>query len=213
MKTALVAGATGLIGNALVRKLLAADRYQHVIALTRQPLRLDHPKFQNILTDFQDLGAALAGVRPDDVFCCLGTTMAIAGFRKKFQEVDFEYPYALAKVTHRLGAKQYFLVSALGADKNSRIFYNRVKGEVEGAIRGADFECIHIFRPSLLLGPRTEKRTGEEIAKLVYKVFGFAIPEKYRAVEGEKVADAMITFASKDQRGIFIHESRKIRDM
>jgi len=211
MKTAVLAGATGLIGNQLLSKLLASSRYDKVVAMTRRPLSMDHPYLKSIISDFQDLDAVFAGIKPDDVFCCLGTTMAKAGSKEKFCQVDFEYPYALAKTTLALGAKQYLLVSALGADKKSKIFYNKVKGEVESAICHLDFHCVHIFRPSLLLGARSEKRSGENIAKALYKTFGFLIPEKFKAIEGGKVAEAMLTFASADERGIFIHESKEMQ--
>jgi uncharacterized protein YbjT (DUF2867 family) len=138
--------------------------------------------------------------------------MARAGSKNKFYEVDFEYPFSLAKVTRGLGAKQYLLVSALGADKESGIYYNRVKGEVESAIRTVDFDATHIFRPSLLLGQRNEKRPGEDIGKFFFKIFGFAIPEKYKAIDAAKVAEAMLAAASKDQKGIFIHESREMQN-
>lgn len=214
MKTAVIAGATGLVGQQLLAKLLASSRYGKVIALTRRSLALHHPKLDNIIiTDFSHLGEALSGTKPDDVFCCLGTTMAKAGSKEKFYAVDFQYPFDLANVTLGLGARQYLLVSALGADQQSKIYYNRVKGELEQAIREIDFETIHIFRPSLLLGERSEKRPGEEAAKLVYKVFSFAVSEKYKGIPAEKVADAMIELASRDMHGTYIHESKEMRHL
>jgi len=211
MKTALIAGATGLVGKQLLDRLLTSDRYTSVLALTRRTLALNHPKLRNIVTDFRHPDEVLVGLKPDDVFCCLGTTMAKAGSKEKFYEVDFQYPYVLAKFTYRLGAKQYLLVSALGADKNSSIYYNRVKGEVEEAIGTVGFETIHIFRPSLLLGPRAEKRPGEDAAKFLYKIFSFVIPEKFKAIQAEKVASTMLAFASEDRKGNFIHDSREIQ--
>lgn len=213
MKGAIIAGATGLIGKQLLEQLLASERYDHVVALTRSALPLTNPKLQNIVTNFRDLPTVLAGVRADDIFCCLGTTMAKAGSKQNFYEVDFEYPLALARTTLALGAHQYLLVSALGADATSSIYYNKVKGEVEGAIRALDFETIHIFRPSLLLGPRTEKRPGEDVAKALYKIFGFAIPQKYKAIQASTVSRAMLAFASRDLKGTYIHESRQLQEM
>ena len=211
MKTALIAGATGLIGKQLLERLLASDRYTTVIALSRSPLATHQAKLTNIITDFDDLGASLTGFHADDVFCCLGTTMAKAGSKEKFCEVDFQYPLNLAKAGLQAGARQYLLVSALGADKDSPIFYNRVKGEVEHAVIGAGYETVHIFRPSLLLGPREEKRAGEDAAKVLYRLFSFAIPRKYKAISSDKVASAMVDFALKDMRGIFKHESRDMQ--
>lgn len=211
MKTAVIAGATGLIGTQLLEALLQFPRYSSVIALTRRPMALKHPGLKNIITGFQQLDGILANIDPDDVFCCLGTTMAKAGSKEKFYEVDFQYPLNLAKATHGLAAKQYLLVSAVGADAHSKIYYNRVKGEVENAIRQVGFDTLHIFRPSLLLGPRAEQRIGEDIAKVLYRIFSFVIPPKYKAISSEKVAEAMAAFAARDMQGTFIHESRELQ--
>lgn len=211
MKTALIAGATGLVGSFLLDKLLASDRYTNVIGVSRSHMGVNHPKFSNIISDFHQLAQVLAGLKPDDVFCCLGTTMAKARSKEMFYEVDFHFPMSLARTTFGLGAQQYLLVSALGADRDSSIYYNRVKGEVEEAVCKVGFNTVHIFRPSLLLGPREEKRAGEDAAKWLYKVFSFAIPLKYKAISSEKVAEAMLSAARKEQQGIFFHESREMQ--
>lgn len=211
MKTAVIAGATGLIGKQLLDMLLQSPRYSSVVALTRRPIALKHPGLKNIITDFQHLDEILADIDPNDVFCCLGTTMAKAGSKEKFYEVDFQFPLNLATATHGLGAKQYLLVSAMGADAHSKIYYNRVKGEVENVIREVGFDTLHIFRPSLLLGPRAEKRIGEDIAKVLYKIFSFAVPPKYKAISSERIAEAMVAFAARDMQGTFIHESRDLQ--
>jgi uncharacterized protein YbjT (DUF2867 family) len=211
MKTALVAGSTGLIGKQLLNYLLSDSRYEKVIAITRHDLGITHPKLTQLKIEFDQLNEHADQLKADDVFCCLGTTMAKARTKEKFYKVDFTYPLELAKATHRLGAKQYLLVSALGADKNSSIYYNRVKGEIEEAISSVDFLSIHIFRPSLLLGSRPEKRSGEDTAKLVYKVLWFLIPAKYQAIDSAKVAKAMLHFASRDQQGVFTHESKEMQ--
>lgn len=213
MKTAVIAGATGLIGSQLLEKMLQSGRYGTVVALTRNPLHAQHPALRNVITDFRQLDKVLTGMTPDDVFCCLGTTMAKAGSKEKFYDVDFRFPLALAEVTRALGAKQYLLVSAVGADPHSGIFYNRVKGETEDAIRRVGFDTLHIFRPSLLLGPRAEKRTGEDIAKVLYRIFSFAVPAKYKAISSGKVALAMLEFASRELQGTFIHESRDLQNV
>jgi uncharacterized protein YbjT (DUF2867 family) len=206
MKTALLAGSTGLIGKQLLQLLLESSRYSKVIALTRQDLPA-HPKLVQIKTEFEKVSESADDLKADDVFCCLGTTMQKAGSKEKFYKVDFEYPLLLSKITLSLGAKQFLLVSALGADKMSSIYYNKVKGEIEEAIVQVGFETVHIFRPSLLLGPRAEKRAGEDTAKLLYKIFGFLIPKKYKAIEAVKVARAMIHASEQEKKGVFIHES------
>ncbi|SKC78211.1 oxidoreductase [Ohtaekwangia koreensis] len=211
MKTALIAGSTGLIGSQLLQRLLESDRYTQVIALTRQDLPHQHPKLTQLKIDFSKLGESLDDFKADDVFCCLGTTMAKAGTKENFYQVDFYFPFLLAKASKQRGAKQYMLVSALGADKESSIYYNQVKGEIEEAISRENFQAVHIFRPSLLLGPRSEQRSGEDAAKIIYKIFGFLIPKKYKAIDSAKVAAAMLHFASQEHPGIHIHESKDLQ--
>jgi uncharacterized protein YbjT (DUF2867 family) len=125
MKTALIAGATGLIGKQLLQLLLQDSYYEKVKAITRKPLDLQHPKLENVVLDFEKLSEA--DLKSDDVFCCLGTTIRIAKTKEAFRKVDYTYPLEIARATEKLGSTQYFLVSALGADKNSNIFYNKVK--------------------------------------------------------------------------------------
>jgi uncharacterized protein YbjT (DUF2867 family) len=211
MKTALIAGSTGLIGSQLLDLLLSSERYNKVIALTRSNLDRSHPKLVQLKIDFDKLSESLHGHHVDDVFCCLGTTMAKARSKDMFYKVDFYYPLLLAKTGKALGARQYFLVSALGADKNSSIYYNRVKGEIEEAIEATGYDAVHVFRPSLLLGERDEKRSAEDAAKFFYKTFGFLIPEKYKAIDSAKVARAMIHFAEQQQTGNFIHQSKELQ--
>lgn len=211
MKTAILAGSTGLIGNQLLQLLLESTAYDQVIALTRRDLP-SHPKLTQIIFEFGDNPANPFGRKGDDIFCCLGTTMATAGSKEKFHQVDFDYPYWLAKTTHSMGAKNFMLVSSLGANKDSSIYYNRTKGEIEDAVCTIGFDAVHILRPSLLLGPRAEKRTGENAAKAFYRFFGFLIPNKYQAIDSAKVATAMIHFASQNKSGNFIHESKELQN-
>ncbi len=210
MKTALLAGSTGLIGKQLLELLLESEQYKQVIALTRKDLP-QHPKLVQLKIDFEKLTDYSNSLIADDVFCCLGTTMATAGSKEKFYKVDFHYPFVLAKTAYAAGAKQYLLVSALGADKKSSIYYNKVKGEVEEAVTSVGFGTIHIFRPSLLTGPREESRSGESAAKVFYKIFGFLIPQKYKAIDSLKVAKAMLQLASQNKKGNFIHESKELQ--
>jgi uncharacterized protein YbjT (DUF2867 family) len=208
-KVALLAGSTGLIGNQLLELLLADKYYSKIIALSRKPLAITNPKLENIVVEVEQLEKHQ--LKADDVFCCLGTTMKQAGSKAAFRKVDFDYPLQLAKVLKTNGAQQFLLVSALGANKKSGIFYNQVKGEIEEAITSVGFRTLHIFRPSLLLGPRKDHRSGEEAAKVFYKIFGFLIPKKYQGLESIKVARAMQAFAKKEQSGRFVHESNTLQ--
>jgi uncharacterized protein YbjT (DUF2867 family) len=209
MRTALIAGGTGLVGSQLLQLLLESDRYSKVVALTRTELPT-HPKLEQVPVTQETLSGG-QHLKADDIFCCLGTTIAKAKTKENFYQVDFYYPLLLARSGYSSGARQYMLISALGADKESSVYYNRVKGEVEEAIRAVGFDALHIFRPSLLLGPRQEQRTGEDAAKFFYKIFGFLIPGKYKAIDSAKIARGMLHYASQEQKGTFIHESKDLQ--
>ncbi len=211
MKTALLAGSTGLIGNQLLQMLLHDPYYTTVKAISRKPLSVQHPKLQNIVADFNTLTQHSDALQADDVFCCLGTTIRQAGSQEAFRKVDYDYPLELARLTKNLGATQYLIITALGANAKSGIFYNRVKGEVEKAIERVGFQSYHIFRPSLLLGDRTEKRAGEGAATAVYTALGFLIPLKYKAIDSAKVARGMVHLAKESRPGVFIHESKELQ--
>ncbi|HCW07887.1 MAG TPA: oxidoreductase [Cytophagales bacterium] len=206
-KTALVVGSTGLIGNQLIELLLSDPHYSKVIAVSRKKLENNHSKLVNVICELNQLSEYKNGLTADDVFCCLGTTMKIAGSKEAFRAVDFNAPVLLAQISKELGAKKYLLVSALGANKNSSIFYNQVKGEVEEAIQKIGFESYHIFRPSLLLGPRKEQRSGEEAGKIFDRWLGWLVPKKYKAIESIKVARAMIAAAKTEKLGNEVHAS------
>jgi uncharacterized protein YbjT (DUF2867 family) len=209
-RTALIAGSTGLIGSQLLELLLAESSYSKVIALSRKPLSISYPKLENIIVEANDLRNHY-DLKADDVFCCLGTTIKQARSKEAFRKIDFNYPLDLANLLKASGASKFLLVSSLGADKSSGIFYNQVKGEVEDAISAVGFDSFHILRPSLLIGPRKEARAGEDAAKVVYKIFGFLIPTKYKGIESVKVARAMIHFAGENKPGKFVHESGELQ--
>jgi len=209
-RVALVAGSTGLIGGQLLELLLSDTVYSQVIALSRKPLLISHPKLENIIVEANEIKDH-KDFQADDVFCCLGTTIKQAKSKEAFRKIDFDYPLELARSLKSNEAKQFLLVSALGANKNSGIFYNKVKGEVEEAIDKVGFASFHIFRPSLLIGPRKETRAGEDAAKLFYRIFGFMIPAKYKGIDSIKVARAMVSFAKENKTGIFIHESGELQ--
>jgi uncharacterized protein YbjT (DUF2867 family) len=211
-KTALLAGSTGLIGSQLLELLLNDNYYSSVVAISRKPLSRVNPKLINLVCELRELSSHGNQLKADDVFCCLGTTIKKAKSKEAFGAVDLDAPLLLAKISKDLGAKKFFLVSSLGADKNSSFFYNKVKGEVEDVIQQVGFEIFHIVRPSLLLGPRQEARSGEDAAKFFYKFFGFLVPKKYKAIESIKVARAMLAFVQLKTAGSFIHESSELQD-
>lgn len=212
MAVALIAGATGLVGNLLLDQLLKEEGYERIIALSRKPLPRSHARLVNLVVDFDQLDARAPELKADDIFCCLGTTIRQAGSQEAFRKVDHDYPLSLARVTKGQGARQFLLVTAMGSDKSSSIFYNRVKGEVEEAIGNLGFASYHIFQPSMLLGERAEQRTGESVGKKVMVALDFLIPKKYKAIEAVRVARGMLCIALKNQPGRHVHASAELQD-
>lgn len=213
-RTAVLAGATGLVGGRCFKVLLHSPDYARIIVLTRRlpfnfvSIARPHAEVDPRLVDFDRLSAAdLTGA--DDVFCALGTTIKKAGSQAAFRTVDHDYVVKLARVAAEAGAKQFILVSSVGADPHSRNFYLRVKGETEQAVSALPFEAVHIFRPGLLLGPRAEKRTGERFAQIVMPALNpFLVGKlaKYRGIAAKTVAQAMVSAASSDQPGANVWE-------
>jgi uncharacterized protein YbjT (DUF2867 family) len=214
-KTALLAGATGLIGNEVLQLLMNDDTYTSVVLVTRKPLSISHPKAKNIVIDFDKLHELSLHVQHvDDVFCCLGTTMATAGSKEAFYKVDFTYCYELAKVSLLMNAKQFLIVSAMGANLKSSIYYNRVKGEIENKLKELSFESLKILQPSMLLGNRKERRPGELGAKRLFKALAFIFVgslKKYKAIEASDVAKAMLSIAKMNVKGIESFQSDRLK--
>jgi uncharacterized protein YbjT (DUF2867 family) len=194
---ALVVGSTGLVGTELVKLLDTDHKLNKVIALVRKKSGIDFRKVEEVVVDFENLPSQCFG-EIDIVFCCLGTTIKKAGSKDVFIRVDYEYPLSTAKIAKASGVKRFAIVTAMGADSKSSIFYNKVKGNVENALSELNFEALGIFRPSMLLGDRNESRLGERIGQVVMQTLGFLIPRNYKAIHGQKVATAMVKFA-KDE--------------
>jgi uncharacterized protein YbjT (DUF2867 family) len=210
MKTAVIAGYTGLVGRHLLDLLLASDQYNKVIAVGRRALSIDNPKLEFQIVNFDKL--SLSG-QVDDVFCCLGTTMKKAGSKEKFRIVDFQFPLNLALEAKNKGAKSFILVTANGANKNSIFFYNRVKGEAEEAIEQLKFDKLEIVRPSLLLGDRKESRFLEDVGQAVARAVGvlFVGPlQNVKGISAKTVARAMIYLANDGIMGHRIHRSGEL---
>lgn len=212
-RTALLLGASGLIGGHCLEQLLADPDYAHVTILVRKLLSYTHPKLTQQVVNFDRLTEASNAFRVQDVFCCLGTTIKTAGSQEAFRRVDFTYPTESARLAVQQGATQFLLVSSLGADAKSSVFYSRTKGEVERAIAASDLSSVQIFRPALLLGQRAEVRTGEIIAEKVSRAISFLLVgplRKYRPIQARAVATAMIAVAKRQSSGIHIYESDQL---
>ena len=144
------------------------------------------------------------------MFCCLGTTIKTAGSKEAFRKVDLDYVVNVAKAAKENGVNHFAVVSAMGADKNSNIFYNKTKGEMEDAIKTIGFNSTYIIRPSLLLGDRKEFRFGELLGKFIMITLSFLIPKKYRAIYDVQVALAMIHFMNQAENGFFVKENDEL---
>jgi uncharacterized protein YbjT (DUF2867 family) len=213
-KVALIAGATGLVGRNCLADLLGEPGYDRVVALVRRPLPHEDPKLEQRIVAFDALGTTNNEIpAANDVFCCLGTTMRQAGSAEAFRRVDYTYVVTLAGLALGAGARQFLLVSALGADPRSRIFYSRVKGETETAIMALPFEGRQIFRPSLLVGERAERRRGERAGIAVMGAVAFALLgplRRYRPIAAATVARAMVRVARAAPRGVNVFSSHEI---
>lgn len=194
-RSALLVGATGLVGSFLLQRLLASERYARVTVWVRRDPGQSHPKLQVEIVDFERL--AERRLEAEDVFCCLGTTIKQAGSQAAFRHVDHDYPVALARAAARAGAQRLMVVSALGANPDATVFYNRVKGEMEEAVRAAGVPKTCIFRPSLLSGPRLQERLGEKLGQAVGAALG-PLLGKYRPIHADIVAGAMFNAAARD---------------
>lgn len=204
MKTALVVGATGAVGKALVYQLIEDKSYARILVLSRKPLTIKHHKLSVVMVNFDALVDYSEQMAADDVFCCLGTTIKVAGSKATFYKIDHDYVVDVARICKQKGAQQFILVTAMGADANSAIFYNKVKGEVEQHITDLKYDTFITVRPSLLLANRSEFRFGEWIAQVMMKYtrFLFVGPlKKIKAIPVETVAKAMRHYANKNLKG------------
>ncbi|MGQ0619784.1 MAG: NAD-dependent epimerase/dehydratase family protein [Panacagrimonas sp.] len=199
--TALLAGHTGLVGRQLLTQLLREGHYGRVLTVGRRLPDHTHPRLQSIKTELGELSGRGTALAADDVYCCLGTTMRAAGSRAAFERVDYHMVVDLARATRAAGAKRFFMVSSLSASARSPVFYSRVKGRAEQAVSEIGFETLHILRPSLLLGQRTERRIGEAIAQSMAPLANRLLMGRlamYRAVRGEDVATAMVQLSARE---------------
>jgi uncharacterized protein YbjT (DUF2867 family) len=212
-KTAILLGASGLIGGFCLRTLLEDSSYTKIVLLNRRtlPVAADSRIIQKAIS-FDSLSASdFAGA--DDVFSALGTTMRKAGSQEAFRRVDVDYPLAASQMARQAGASQLVLISSVGANAKSGSFYLRTKGELDREVAGLGFDAVHIFRPSLLLGARGERRLGEQIMQSMSRALNLVLVgglRRYRAIPAESVGRAMVAAARQGSIGAFIYEYDEI---
>ncbi|MDQ0196310.1 NAD(P)H-binding protein [Paenibacillus wynnii] len=214
-RIAMVLGATGLVGTQVTESLLRSGIWDEVRVLVRHPLDQKHPGLKQFVINWDELeqhGNLFNGVSA--IFCCLGTTIKKAGSQSNFERVDLHYPLQAAALAKKHQVKQFLVVSSMGASSKSRNFYSRTKGSMEEGLSALEFQGLHIFRPSLLLGQRQEFRLGEQVAAKLMRAFGFLLVGKaaqYRAIQAKTVAQAMINIANVGTRGVHVYNNEVIQ--
>lgn len=215
-KKAILAGASGSIGTSLLQQLLTDANYSEVLVIARQKLTVDHPKLKQLIVNFDQLKDHAAEITGTTVFCCLGTTKSQTPDEVQYRKIDYQYPLDMAWIAHKNGAESYHLVSAMGANIDSSIFYNKTKGETEQDLKTVPFRSIHVYRPSLLKGQRTKKRFLEGLMNIIMLVINPLLIgglKKYRSIKVEDVAKAMLRQSLEDRKGYFIYESDRIQEL
>ena len=200
MKTAIIIGATGLVGNLITQKLLEDNRYEKVKVFVRRSLNINNPKLEEHIVDFDNIALWKNNLSGDEFYSALGTTIKKAGSKDAQYKIDFTYQYEAANAASENGVKNYLLVSSLGANSKSSNFYLRMKGSLDEKVQQLSFDRIRIFRPSILVGDRSEKRFGESLGIKIAGTLTKIIPalKKYRPIKASQVAEAMIKSANQN---------------
>ena len=205
----LLVGATGLVGREVLRLALSDARVSQVVAPVRKPLPA-HPKLDAPLVDFDRLPPDAPWWQVDAVICTLGTTMKVAGTRQAFSRVDHDYPLAVARLALAAGTRAYALNSAAGANPGSRIFYNRVKGELERDLEALGFASLTYVRPGLIGGERDVTRAGEGAALRLLRVLGPVLPRRWRINPAPRIAGALLEAALAAAPGVHVVGSEQL---
>src|ERR1700712_728469 len=213
MKKAIVFGATGFIGSHLLRELLDNPDYERVIAVARKPLALSHPKLTTLIGDLASLPALKPQLVADEVFIALGTTRKHTPDEAEYYKIDHDYPVLAAEIAKANGARSVFLVTAVGANAGSGVFYVRTKGEVERDVLALNFDHTHIFRPSMILGERDEDRPRERMIIAVWNVINPLLVgpvDRYRGLTGGEIARAIAKAAQRQTEKVRIYHWKEM---
>ncbi len=215
MKTAIVLGATGLTGGILLHQLIHDDRYGKIKLFSRKSAGISHPKIEEHLINMLQLRDHADDFTADEVFCCIGTTASKTSDKDLYHKIDYGIPVSAARLCKTNTIDTFVVISALGADAKSRVFYNRTKGEMEEAVLEFDISKTHILQPSLIGGQRDEKRPGEYFFKVLMKVFNpllIGSLKKYQTIDPETIVSAMVWLANHefDQKRIVSDEIKEI---
>lgn len=217
MKKAVLFGASGLVGSWLLTELLNDPDYEKVIIVVRKDMGIRHPKLVSLTGDYNTLPLLQPGIDADEVFITLGTTQKKTPDRREYYQVDHDYPVLAAKIARDRGAKAVFIVTAVGANAKSGVFYIKTKGEAERDIIALNFDHTHIFRPSLIMGHRNEKRFLEKAFVKIWSVLNPVLIgnwlKKYRGMEAKDIARAMRSAAKMQSGKIRIYHWKEMQEL
>lgn len=211
-KTAAIIGATGLVGNEIVKLLLNDQRYEKVIVYSRRALDHTHEKLEVILGDLTQEITFAPAIKASEIYCAIGTTQAKTPDMTAYKNIDYGIPLSAADYGIKGGLKRFMVVSSLGANADSKMFYPRIKGMMEDSLRKKAIPQLYIFRPSFIMGNRNERRIGEEVAKFLVKALRPIIPRNYRGVEAKDIARAMVNTANSKREQSIIN-SKEIKGL
>ncbi len=213
---AIVLGSSGLVGNLLLKILLESKQYHSVTVFVRRQLEIQHPKLRQIITDFKDFKHLEKDIEGDILFSCLGSTKKKTPKKEDYVFVDKVIPDTFAEITSKKGLKQFHLVSAIGANSDSSIFYNRLKGELEDSIKEKKIPSINIYQPSLIKGKRKEFRFGESVFTFFFKLLDILLAgslKKYKSINALDIAKAMYNVSLINKKGVYTFTSDKIKEL
>lgn len=216
MKKAIVYGASGLVGSYILDTLLANKNYEQVIVVVRKELNIQHPRLKTLIGNFSSLAGLMKDITADEVYIALGTTQKKTPDRKDYHRIDHDYPVLAAKLAKENGAKSVLLVSSIGADAKSNVFYTRTKGETERDIINLDFDHTYIFRPSMILGSRKEKRPLEKVLQTVWKAINPVFIgglSKYKGIRAKDIATAMVNAANRPSDKVRIFQWKEMMEI
>lgn len=211
---AVIVGASGLIGRNLVNTLLLTHDYSEVVSISRKKIPVHSGKLKQVIAEFDDVDVYEKYITGHALFCCLGSTKNKTPDKKEYYKIDHDHPVKLAEIAKNNGVEQYHLVSSIGADPSSSNFYLKMKGETEEDIKKVGLPALCIYRPSILVGERTESRQMERMAiKFMLLITPLLVGpfRKYRAIHAKVVAKAMYKTSLKPREGVYIYSSEQIK--
>ncbi|MBE9487767.1 MAG: NAD(P)H-binding protein [Bacteroidetes bacterium] len=215
-KTAIIIGATGLTGSLLLQKLLTDDSYESIKLFSRRSAGIKNAKITEFIGDIVQLEDFKYDFTADEVYCCVGTTKSKTKDKSAYRDIDFGIPTKAAKLAKENSIPFFAVISAIGSDENSSVFYNKTKGEMESAVINEKIESTYILRPSLIKGNRKENRLGENIANLLFSILNIFLVgslKKYQSINAETIADALFKLPNLKNQNLILEsdEIKRIR--